>query len=246
MDQLMSIQAVPDATLDLLLAFLDGLGISHSVYGVILAYDNIRLNPIHPLIASYLVDGTIVLPNTFEMIIYEWNTTFNEASAEDIGMLIDILAKIRHLEVDPIEGSLHVEETLDEILVGFLKHGAEVNFSVVSENIPQYVVTPVQFISKSIVYPYYGLIESRNENGGSYQSKNLFPMVSGNISGEGNTDFDSTCCGAMPSTRYDSLKVLNDMNCDSLYHDYLVATNYENFVSACQEVSISLLQTLKD
>ena len=235
-------------SMDHLKNFLTQLKESDSldIYGMLINLgSDKRINPLHPFIAQYIVNGSIQLPEEFEVIIYPM---VKEKKIDRKGVETNLIAVVSLLNFINQKGQTAREVIKPKNSVfGDIRSLIEcadpleftVEFQSQESSTMQNIITPVQFASDGVVTPYYGVIES-TYSGGYYKSRQLSPMLTGNIQTT-DTSYGNTCTGDLSNTRYSSLRVLNGVNMSSVYFDGMVSPSAFHWIKACQLVSIELL-----
>ena len=236
---------------DLLLQFIkDTIGADNtSYYGILASTPDWRINPLHPVTAFMVLHDQIVFPESFTITVYSWAKKPRPDSSK-VEHLMAGISKV--LAVLPTTGQVSVSNTPRDSFENDTKNmtgegflSKTLRFSESGSNPPS-VLVPIQFLARSIVYPFYGLVTLRTSGSGAdYRSANLWDFFSGNISSQSSVDLDSTCTGDLSNSIFSSLKVLNTLNDHSTYSSNNVPTNPEEFVWACQVLSNALLQQTK-
>lgn len=215
------------------------------LYGAALSFNGVKINPLHPMVAMMIINRIVPLPETFTCILYPYQRqmrdTLNiqtvehyEKQIKRVVAMVAINKKAPIISYSPIDS---VEEGLN----GFLRdENSVIRFREKSDNIGL-AFTPVQFASRALTIPWYGLIESKKNNV-AIKSRNIFPFLSGNIGSVYMGSRGSTCTGELDARMFGSLYVLNNMNINSMYTNQCMMPEYHNFVAACHRISMETLQ----
>jgi hypothetical protein len=216
------------------------------IYGMIINLGkDARINPLHPFIAQAIASGRITLPETFEVVIYPMSKKQKISSK---GLETNVTAAVELLNFvnqkgQTVKESVKPSNSSYSDIRSFLASANPLTFPVEfttnESSTMRNVMTPVQFASDGVITPYYGVIESQFE-GGSYRSRQLSPMLSGNIN-TNNTSYGNTCTGDLSNSYYSSLRVLNGFNMSSAYFQSTVSKASFHWIKACQLISIELL-----
>ena len=238
---------VPGANKKLLATYANMMTTSDNIgkfYGMLIMFDEKKLNPLHPIIAAMITAGEIRLPDTFTLVMYPYaarrmvDTTYADSYKVDI---VSMLTSIRSSQFLPTvsyraqnnmvtDTRTLVTEDIGRVNVRFQENGESIRNAVI----------PVQLTTRGIVYPYYGLIESHGGGGNNYTSRNLYPCLSGNIDTQSEGS-GQTCVGDLNNNAFSSLYVLANMNIDSMYFSDVYTDGSIDFISACQSVSAEFL-----
>jgi len=212
-------------------------------YGMIVVDGDRKINPMHPVIAAMIAAREIRLSDTFTIIMYPYqeqksiNTDFSEKYSKEI---VEMLSSIRNEQYLP-SISYAPTNSLDNDIRAMVSdvNGVSITFRSNGDRIND-VIIPVQLATTSIVYPFYGLIHSSNNGGGSYTSNHLYPCLSGNIDTM-STGRGQTCVGSLNNYSFSSLYVLSNMNIRSMYFSEVFSAASDNFIAACQSVSAEFI-----
>lgn len=217
------------------------------LYGVMLSYGGKRINPLHPITAQMIVDGHIEIPKEFQLIVYSYieSKSSNYKNIDDnyIEKIMNILSRIkknfyRTKGLSKYRGRDPKRISLDSEYVSNIRF----RFDITEESRPEYSITPIQFMTKDIIIPYYGAISSFTD-GGDYKSLDLFPMLSGNLelNYRNYKFYKNTCTGEESNFLFSSLNNMNNMNCYSLYYKNTLDPNWRSWVDTCISTSIYIL-----
>ena len=211
-------------------------------YGIMVSNGEQRFNILHPVIAMMIVKGVIRFDGEISAVIFRYPTK-KEIDENTSSMyqeqIIDLTTSIVNTMTPP-RLSLSPRESLREDIHSFtVNQEHRIRMRESSTGIEN-VAIPVQLASSGISFPWYGLILARRD-GGAYASSNMYPMLSGNISTAYLSGRGSTCTGNHDSSMYSSLFTLGNMNINSMYYNNTVPPHVEDFVDACHEVSIQIL-----
>ena len=241
-----------DSTPEFFFNFIKNMSTEHLlIYGMlIIEKTGERYNPFHPFIAKAISKGDIVLPSNFKIVIYSFvNNVSNVCMRnEDLTLIADSLTLYGNKNSKTSRSTLESPSDIARKFTNKNTNLYDLSFSYNEHNENKYCLVPIQKMSRGIVYPYYGLVSGEFSNTYGYRTMNIYPIMSGNISNAGSFTYSSTCLGGGSPMVYKEMSVLNDMNIDSLYHDYLFSssTRANEFILACQAVSISLLTSEKN
>jgi hypothetical protein len=201
-----------------------------------------RFNILHPITAIMIVSGQIPLDKPVTAVIYRYQIKrdIDEDNSNLYGEKIqELCVEVMNNKTTPTL-SLEPRRSLQDDIRDFaVNSNHEISFRERSSNSSE-IIIPVQLATSGLTMPWYGLIHTR-KSGGGYSSKNLFPMLSGNVSSPFLASMGSTCTGNHDSSMFSSLYVLNNMNIGSMYFGETVPIDVHTFVDACQEVSIKAL-----
>ena len=241
-----AILKIPRATKALLATYANMMVQEENIgkfYGMLIVDGDKKLNPMHPIIATMITAGEISLSETFTIIVYPYRSRIRP-NMDNVGRyskeIVGMTAKIRSTQYlptiayranrnmnDDVRG---MSENVNTSSISFSESGARVSHAVI----------PVHLTTISIVYPYYGLIHSQGGGGDGYQSRHLYPCLSGNIDTMG-SGRGQTCVGDLNSSAFSSLYVLSNMNINSMYFSEIISRDSYDFISACQSVSAEFL-----
>ena len=237
------------------------------VYGAIwasAANPNFRVNVLHPLVIQAIIAGDydhlIKLEDEGTLYVYEYQKGALESKSEVLKKLEtpaclevierwdEIMTKIMDTGYAPnttLSCSTNLNSLCQSIRQGSQKlETARVSFSE-SGNNPQLVITPLMFVTRGMIFPYYGATISK-QDGGSYKSRDLMNFGSCNL--DHRTDigiWGTTCTGNHSNSVYASLRVLSNLNMSSAYHTDVIAMSagIKPYVRIAQEISVELLMT---
>jgi len=237
---------VPNANKKLLAAYAKMMvddGNIGKFYGMIIVDENKKINPLHPMIAAMITAGEIKLSKRFTIIVYPYGSRrYADADIIDglsrsIVSLIGLIRQGQYLPEVSYEPSSSLESDIrtssvspGTCVISFSERGRVVEDAVI----------PVQLATRGIVYPYYGMILSSRNSGAPYSSKNLYPILSGNIDTVANVP-GATCVGGLSNYAFSSLYVLSNMNIESMYFSEVFTAKTDAFIMASQIVSAELL-----
>jgi len=211
-----------------------------SIYGILIIDDERRYNPLHPVVAEMIHSGEIVLPPVFTIAIYTYRAEsvsieFGEHFTQIWDRILDHIRENKYnisgkYAFNGVEGTFSDIRNLD---IMFDKTG--------NMDVPWSII-PIQMQSTGLTYPYYGCIEERCLDY-EYEARQLTPMLSGNIhsSTYDPSNYGNTCTGDLPSSVFNSLFCLNNMNNTSLYFHETLHDDYIGFAYTSILYSIDLL-----
>ncbi|MEA3280210.1 MAG: hypothetical protein U9Q38_06395 [Thermodesulfobacteriota bacterium] len=245
------LNVLPDITWPALMHVINAIKESPDFYGIMITFDDIRLNPLHPIVAANIANGVISIPRVFNAVVYTGQFMEDGSpSATDEALLLRILARIQVTEVAAAASSSCVADYDREAFANrAVARTLQYDYNLHTSHAPATVVIPVQLLSTGLTYPYYGIVESVYNEERGYRSRNIAPCLSGNIEAAvaGDEDaYHSTCCGSLSPAHYPSLKVLNDMNIHSLYYEDLVAYDVADYIATCIKVGAAILENITD
>jgi hypothetical protein len=217
-----------------------------SLFGMVVVYDNKKINPLHPIISAMMASGELRLPETFTIILYTYHRkkeleqdAVNKCTEELIPVIEHVmktkaLPTIRYRATNSLSSEVRrLIDGVSNVSVSFTESGDHINHAII----------PVQLATRGIVYPYYGIVYSEGGAGNSYSSRNMSPMLSGNIDTRGEA-FGQTCVGSLNNYSFSSLYVLSNMNIDSMYFSEIFYVGNFAFIQACQNMSAEILASL--
>lgn len=239
----------------------------YMVYGAIWASQanpNFRINVLHPLVVQALVageyDSLIKLEDLGTLYVYEYAKNVHESVAKVNEMLgstavatvvdrwTEIIEKIATTGYSP-NTTLTCSTNLTSICNG-LRQGSNkletsrITFSE-SGNNPPMVITPLMFVTRGMIFPYYGAVLSKQEtSGGSYKSRDLMNFGSCNLDHRSDiSSWGTTCTGNFQNNVYASLRVLSNLNMSSAYHSDVIIKDagIKPYVRVAQDISVQLL-----
>lgn len=229
-----------------------------TVYGMIWASnadDNFRLNILHPIVASSIIQGEYdkLVQQDSEGTLYVYEYTNKQKYAPNasqaeyaVDRWVEILGVITTESYSP-NTTLTCSTNMGS-LCGAIRQGstsmesASVSFSESGSN-PRMVITPTMFVTQDMLFPYYGAIQSR-QSGGSYESRDLLPMGSCNLNHSTNIGhYGGTCTGNLSNSVYASLRVLTNLNTGSPHHMDVISNGLDirTYVRTTQEVSAEII-----
>jgi hypothetical protein len=212
-------------------------------YGMLIHYDKVRLNPMHPVTAKLIGSGIVNLPAEFTLTIYKYKADEKldtEKAAEYITKLSKILAEIPTtsditLHIKPNDTFEHDSKALTP--KQFHSHSIRISNS---ESNPANALMPVQYIQKGVVYPFYGLVYAEFRDS-KYRGMSLFPYLTGNVDSR-NHGMGTVCTGDLSNRNFANLTVINTLNHASTYFsDNSITSHYREFAFACQQLSTTLI-----
>ncbi len=214
-------------------------------YGMIIVDNGKKFNPLHPIIAAMIASGEIRLSPSFTLIVYpfrEQRGVHDDKVQEFMEEIVKMMTVIRSAQYLPTISYQPSNSLRTDILNSIQNNGdTNINFSERGDSI-QHTVIPVQLATTGIVYPYYGLIMSHRVPGGPYESRHLYPVLSGNIDTMSRRN-GQTCVGSLNNYAFSSLYVLSNMNIQSMYFSDVYSIHTDDFIAACQKVSAEFLAT---
>ncbi len=204
-----------------------------------------RINPFHPSIALMIFSKEIELPETFTLLMYPYpikKTITRKDSDEYLDQIVEISGTIHRNKNLPVT-TLSPRDTSTMDKERFLSNqNASIVFDEVSVGI-KYSVTPVQLATLGIIIPYYGLIETERTES-LQNSRNMYPIESGNIIQHTGSGRGATCTGDLNNAMFGSLHVLFNMNIDSVFFKRTMPIDAHNFVDACIRFSATSLESI--
>ena len=217
-----------------------------NIYGMMINLGgDSRINPLHPFVANAIVNGSITLPETFEVIIYEMQKPkkIGKKGLEDhvtgVVNLVNFINQNGQSAKEVIKPKNPLYADIRNLVSSSNMMDFTVEFDSKESALMPNVLIPVQFAANSIITPYYGVVQSIYD-GSKYNSAQCSPMFSGNIQSS-STRLGGTCTGDLSNSRYSSLRVLNGFNLSSAYFTTTVNNSVFHWIKACQLVSIELL-----
>jgi hypothetical protein len=201
------------------------------------------VNPLHPIVAKEVdLDGEymIMLYPTSQKYDYQ-NRKFNHIMLEMAECVDDAIPLPKQ---EPIDKDILKQAIKHLSFYDALRH----EFSDYDGVNPPTLLTPAQVIQvNGVAYPYYGAIESELV-GMTYFSRNVSPMMNGNI----NTNYDEniytsedfvpTCTGNYRPDKPNSFYVMNIVNANSMYNKDIIPFFFANVVRDSLEIGLSILK----
>ncbi len=240
---------IPNANKKLLAVYANMMAEEENIgvfYGMLVIDGDMKINPLHPVIAAMITAREIRLSDKFTIIVYPYSER-KVIDADKLSTMskeiINMIPQIRDTQYIPSisyvpSNSLSIDiknmvENTEGTTIRFRESGDSVRSAII----------PVQLTTKGIVYPYYGLVHSQGGIGDSYVSRNLYPCLSGNIDTTG-LGMGTTCVGDLSSSAFASLYVLSNMNIRSLYFPEVYTELSVGFIQACQNISAEFLSIM--
>jgi len=201
------------------------------------------VNPLHPIVAKDVdLDGeyTIMLYPTVEKFYY-FGRSFKGIMLEMASCVHEAIPtpSVASIDKDIIKQCINQLSFNDALRYEFDEHDGEK---------PLVLLTPAQVIQvNGIAYPYYGAIESMFMYA-SYSSRNLSPMMNGNINTDYNEsiytsdNFVGTCTGNYKPNNPNSFYVMNIVNANSMYSTDIIPDFFADVVRDSIEVGFSILK----
>ena len=253
--QAQEVVKMPNANVEILVSLLDAILEEKedklTFFGVLIVTESgLRMNPLHPFIATLINDGSLQLPPSFTIMVYPLSGNSQETIdmnmfADSIEQIADVTSFLKSNTV--VQASQYAEFLgLDNSRIMKDDIGERhFRFSDISAE-DKIAATPVQFlVGNGVLYPFYGLIQSekvdRDGDGMAYYSQNLFPFRSPNINTDYNEGLGGTCTGSESNRLFKSLPVMNMGNMGSPYHHDCIPWYWSSFIKAAQQFSASLI-----
>jgi hypothetical protein len=232
---------------------------SASIYGCIwasTANPNIRINVLHPIAVHTILkgdfDNVAKLEDDGTLYVYEYssklgsyiqNTSHADYVIERWVEVLSVLATESYPPNTQLKCSTNMDSLCNNLRSGNTSiESARVDFSE-SGNNPRLVITPLLFVTKDMLFPYYGAIISRS-TGGEYSSRDLMPWGSCNLNHRENIGrWGGTCTGSFSNAVYSSLRVLTNVNTGSPHHTDVILKSGcpRTYARVTQEMSASML-----
>ncbi len=243
-----TLQGFKSIDIKMLISVIDELAKEEGMfYGVMIADGHRRYNILHPIVAMMIAGGEIQLSDTVEAVLFQYKTK-RDISKESAELYIEKIEQFIGFAMNKKEKPIHSLEprrSISDDVRNFVENGdALVSFRESSSNVRD-ILIPVQFATEVLTVPWYGMINTV-KSGSGYLSRNIFPVLSGNVSSIYMDSYGSTCTGNHDSSMYSSLYVLNNMNIGSMYFGEAVPPDIHDFVVACHKVSIGILKIYKE
>jgi hypothetical protein len=244
-----SLQVIDRINISTLILALDDMieSMKGRLYGIILSRGDVRVNILHPFIAMMIASGEMDMSGYFSAVIYTYpsdNDISNERAKIYQKKIKDVLSIVAKEKTVP-SLSLEPRRSLSEDIKNFmLDQNYSLSFRERASNSSR-IAIPVHLASDTLTIPWYSLVYTER-SGNGYLSKNIFPMLSGNVSSKYLESAGSTCTGNHDSSMFSSLYVLNNMNIGSMYFPNTVPKDSADFVYGCQKVSIDILKVYRE
>lgn len=229
-----------------------------SVYGMTWASkdnNDFRINVLHPIVIQAIITGeydeVIKLDSEGTLYVFEYkgktSKKFDDSFAEEvIERWVEILNVLSTEAYSP-NTSLKCSSNMSSICNAIRQNSQNIETATVqfneSGNNPDKVITPTMFVTRGMLFPYYGAILSRF-TGGRYESRDLMHWGSCNLDHRRDIGaWGGTCTGSLSNNVYAHLRVLTNLNTGSPHHTDVISNrgDIRTYVKVAQEMCSEML-----
>jgi len=261
----MNVTTIEDVTYEEAINIINDIYQDDNFYGVLLKINDEYINILHPIIANYLINTTGVISfkeYKTKMVIYtikNKDIISDEPTKEMIKYWENEILKTLLLNIhkdDAIMVISQFEKTHDRILKDFmwnnkvvLRQSQKMSFYNHKDEIMDMVqfIIPHQFLSKNVIYPYYGYsLVNADYTRHLASAIDISPMLSPNISkheeNRGNGSQRGICFGDNKYMSINAFKAMNYANLGSPLRNKILKRGWVTFYKTSIKISMQLFR----